>query len=126
MDILSVIRRHNHTTYTLAKEMGIKQSSLSNILNGNPTVETLRKVASKIPCSVAEFFIDELPEDFDLAVVRNSSTTEVEDEEPQKDIEITPGVFVCPHCGAGVSFNTFVVKEPSVSEDRKEAEHEQV
>lgn len=25
----------------------------------------------------------------------------------------SPGIFVCPHCGAGVSFNTFVVKEPA-------------
>jgi transcriptional regulator with XRE-family HTH domain len=123
MDILSVIRRHNHTTYTLAKEMGIKQSSLSNILNGNPTVETLRKVADKIPCSVAEFFIDELPEGFDLAAARRSSAAEAADDQPPTEQELAPGVFVCPHCGAGVSFNTFVVKEPA---EKKEAEHEQV
>lgn len=123
MDILSVIRRHNHTTYTLAKEMGIKQSSLSNILNGNPTVETLRKVADKIPCSVAEFFIDELPEGFDLAAARRSSAADAADDQPPTEQELAPGVFVCPHCGAGVSFNTFVVKEPA---ERKEAEHEQV
>ena len=125
MDILSVIRRHNHTTYTLAKEMGIKQSSLSNILNGNPTVETLRKVADKIPCSVAEFFIDELPEGFDLAAVRQSSTAEVVDEQPLRDQKLAPGVFVCPHCGAGVSFNTFVVKEPAVSEEKKEENNDE-
>jgi transcriptional regulator with XRE-family HTH domain len=122
MDILSVIRRHNHTTYTLAKEMGIKQSSLSNILNGNPTVETLRKVADKIPCSVAEFFIDELPEGFDMAAARRSSAAEAADDQPPTEQELAPGVFVCPHCGAGVSFGAFVVKEPS----EKEAEHEQV
>lgn len=122
MDILSVIRRHNHTTYTLAKEMGIKQSSLSNILNGNPTIKTLRQVAEKIPCSVAEFFIDELPDDFNLSAARQTSAAEAADEQPLTEQELAPGVFVCPHCGAGVSFSTFVVKEPM----EKEAEHEQV
>lgn len=122
MDILSVIRRHNHTTYTLAKEMGIKQSSLSNILNGNPTIKTLRQVAEKIPCSVAEFFIDELPDDFNLSAARQSSAAEAADEQPLTEQELAPGVFVCPHCGAGVSFNSFVVKEPV----GKEIEHEQV
>jgi transcriptional regulator with XRE-family HTH domain len=122
MDILSVIRSHGHTTYTLAKEMGIKQSSLSNILNGNPTIKTLRQVAEKIPCSVVEFFIDELPEDFNLSAFRPSSGADATDNQPQMESDVAPGVFVCPHCGAGVSFNTFVVKEPT----DKEVTHEQV
>ena len=60
MDILSVLKRHGHTTYTLAKEMKIKQSTLSNMLNGNPTVKSLKLMAEKMPCSVAEFFLDEM------------------------------------------------------------------
>ena len=103
--------------------MGIKQSSLSNILNGNPTVETLRKVADKVPCSVAEFFLDELPEDFDLAAVRKPK--EGADGLPmsnEPESAFAPGVFVCPHCGAGVSFSAFVVKEPS--EEKEESDEQ--
>lgn len=120
MDILEVIRRHGHTTYTLAKEMGIKQSSLSNILNGNPTVKTLRQMAEKIPCSIAEFFLDELPEDFDLAAVRkpkdDASDLPFDNQQPAT----TPGVFVCPNCGAGVSFGAFVVSKPAKEEKHDE------
>ena len=28
----------------------------------------------------------------------------------------SPGVFVCPHCGAGVSFGAFVVNKPAEKE----------
>lgn len=130
VNILPIIRKYNHTTNTLAKAMGIKQSTLSNALNGNPTLKTLRLMAEKIPCSVAEFFLDELPADFDLAAWREQMAAA---QKPQSDTdqlpfgqeqepEATPGVFVCPHCGAGVSFSAFVVKEPS--EEKEEGDEQ--
>ena len=131
MNILPIIRKYNHTTNTLAKAMGIKQSTLSNALNGNPTLKTLRLMAEKIPCSVAEFFLDELPEDFDLAAWR--AQMKQSDQQPVadgaadtlpfgqgEDPTQAPGVFVCPCCGAGVSFQTFVVQKPK--EENQECE----
>ena len=97
MDILAVIRRHGHTSYTLAKEMGIKQSSFSNMINGNPTVKTLRQIADKVPCSVAEFFLDELPEDFDLSAVRGDGG------EAPKESSMLPQALRCPKCGAALA-----------------------
>lgn len=119
MEILKVIQRYGETTYTIAKKMEIKQSSISNMINGNPTIETLRKLAKAIGCSVAEFFIDELSDDFDMSSYRQPKQEE-------KPAEAAPGVVVCPHCGAGISFTAVVTSIPkaaeSTSEEKKEGE----
>nr|DAH99607.1 MAG TPA: Helix-turn-helix XRE-family like protein [Bacteriophage sp.] len=38
----------------LADRLGIKQVTLSRTINGNPTIETLRKIASVLDCDVRE------------------------------------------------------------------------
>jgi transcriptional regulator with XRE-family HTH domain len=106
MDILSVLKRHGHTTYTLAKEMDIKQSTLSNMLNGNPTVKSLKLMAEKMPCSVAEFFLDELTEkDLEtmLEIVRNRDNQQQAVEQPKENEQSSSALtadvaFICPHC----------------------------
>lgn len=118
MDILKVIQRYGHTTYTIAKAMDVKQSSISNMINGNPTIETLRKIAKAAGCSVAEFFIDELPDDFDLSAYRQPKP---EAEAPAS----APGVLVCPHCGAGISFTAVVTSIPQAAESAKEEKKEE-
>lgn len=130
MDIKAIIQNHGYQVQELAKKMKIKQGTLSGMITGNPTVKSLNLIAEALGCSVAEFFLDELPADFDFAAWRErtvaahkpqSEADELpfnQDQEP----DATPGVFVCPHCGAGVAFGAFVVKEPM----EKEVEHEQV
>ena len=115
MDILSVLKRHGHTTYTLAKEMKIKQSTLSNMLNGNPTVKSLKLMAEKMPCSVAEFFIDEMSvKDLEalLEIARErenqqkqeptaeQTATAQADALPFKDEPVLTAdvALICPHC----------------------------
>ena len=120
MDILSVLKRHGHTTYTLAKEMKIKQSTLSNMLNGNPTVKSLKLMAEKMPCSVAEFFLDEMSvKDLEalLEIARErenqlkqeptapQTDTAQADALPFKDEPVlTPAAAIlCPHCGQAIT-----------------------
>ena len=38
----------------LADRLGIKQVTLSRTINGNPTIETLRKIAAVLDCDVRE------------------------------------------------------------------------
>ncbi len=121
MDIKAIIQSHGYQVQELAKVMKIKQGTLSGMITGNPTVKSLNLIAKALNCSVAEFFLDELPADFDLAAWRERTTAA---QKPQSEAdalpfgqeqeqEPAPGVFICPHCGAGVSFSAFVVKEPS-------------
>lgn len=111
MDIKSVIQRHGMQIQEVALKIGIKQSTLSGMLAGNPTVKTLRLIAENCGCSIAEFFFDELPADFEIPSLRDNNTIENENKQKSKE---TPGLFVCPNCGAGVQFSSFVVKDPSV------------
>ena len=38
----------------LADRLGVKQVTLSRTINGNPTIETLRKIAALLDCDVRE------------------------------------------------------------------------
>ena len=70
--IKDVIKEKGMTITELADKMGINRVSLSSMVNGNPTVETLNKIADAIGCPVTELF-----------------------EQPKKNsLSIT-----CPHCG---------------------------
>lgn len=132
MKINEVIERHGLEFREVSRRMGMKPSALQSAIDRNLTIKTLRLIANAIGCSLVEFFIDEVS-DGELAALLSAPAAAQPAAEPRKadalpfgqeqEPEPTPGVFVCPHCGAGVSFNTFVVKEPA---ERKEAEHEQV
>lgn len=66
MDIKSVIKEKGFTLEELAnilKKRGImpkaSKSSLSQSINGNPTLLTMRAIADVIGCEVVDFFKDE-------------------------------------------------------------------
>ena len=64
------------TITELADKMGINRVNLSNMVNGNPTVETLNKIALALNVPVTELF-----------------------EQPKKDsLSLT-----CPHCGKDIN-----------------------
>ena len=60
----------------LADKLGITVVGMSKILNGNPKIDTLEKIASALNVEIWELFIDE------ATIVKRSSTS-----------------HVCPHCG---------------------------
>lgn len=62
MRISKVIKEHGFTIQQVADTIGLQRSSLANTIGGNPTVETMRKIADAIGCNIAEFFADESKE----------------------------------------------------------------
>lgn len=62
MIISKVIRQHGFTIEQVAEKIGITRGSLANMIGGNPTVETLQKIADAIGCKRSEFFADEAEE----------------------------------------------------------------
>lgn len=77
MNIKEVIKKHGYTLEKVGNEIGVTKATISNMITkGNPTINTLRKIANVLGCSVTEFFEDETKE---------QSTT-----------------FVCPRCGASL------------------------
>ena len=78
--IKEVIKGKGMTITELADKMGINRVNLSNMVNGNPTVETLNKIADAIGCPVTELF-----------------------EKPQSDgFSIT-----CPNCGKSIKIKVY-------------------
>jgi transcriptional regulator with XRE-family HTH domain len=71
MRIKEVIKERGLTVAEVAKRMGVVPQALSRVINGNPTVEMIERVASALDVSVTELF-----------------------ERP------TAGNFTCPNCGA--------------------------
>ena len=74
--IKDVVKEKGMTITELADKMGINRVNLSNMVNGNPTVETLNKIADALNVPVTELF-----------------------EQPKKDtVSIT-----CPNCGKNIN-----------------------
>lgn len=60
MDIKKVIKEKGFTLEQTATKMGISRITLMQSLSGNPTVNTLQRVADAIGCRVVDFFADEI------------------------------------------------------------------
>ena len=56
MKIKKILKSKGYTIEQVAKEMGISRVTLTNSINGNPTVATLQKIADVVGCSVGDFF----------------------------------------------------------------------
>lgn len=88
MNIKDVIKKRGFTLEQVAAQMpnsrtngtGISKQTMTQVVNGNPQISTLRSIANIIGCSVGEFFIDEIK---------------------QQDT----ASFVCPRCGAKLVVN---------------------
>ena len=67
MNIKGVIKEKGWTLERLASEMknkngekGVSQASVSQLINGNPTIDKLQEIASIIGISVSELVSDEI------------------------------------------------------------------
>ena len=108
MDIKNVIQHKGLMMSQAAELMGITPQALSQIINGNPTVKKIEALAKAIGCSPAEFFADwkkspadELP--FDNGVENAENTSSAITNHAEQEGKSAPGMFICPHCGKGVS-----------------------
>ena len=88
MNIKKIVNKKGSAVSALAAEMpnrdgtkGIKQSAMSRIINGNPTIDTLKDLAKIIGVSLSEL---------------------VADDNDQQGTSLT-----CPHCGKllNIEFN---------------------
>lgn len=56
MQIKETMQRYGYTPTTLAKKMGVFDSTVSRLVTGNPTVQKLQELAEQIGCQRWEFF----------------------------------------------------------------------
>ena len=112
MNIKKVIKAKGWTMESLASEMknkngekGISQSSVSQLINGNPTLDKLIEIASIIGVSVSELLSDEEPE----AIIAIGGTS-----------------IRCPHCQREIALKVEVAPvEPVLSEEEQREQERQ-
>lgn len=80
--IKEICKEKGVTITSLAEKLNIKQESLSRAINGNPTVETLQKIADALGVSIVELFA-----------------------QPQNEL------YKCPKCGANLHISIEVQNE---------------
>lgn len=80
--IKEICKEKGVTITSLAEKLNIKQESLSRAINGNPTVETLQKIADALGVSIVELFA-----------------------QPQNE------PYKCPKCGANLQISIEVQNE---------------
>ena len=56
LNIKSAIAIRGKTMAWVARQMGVKLPTLSEMVSGNPTVDTLERIAAALHCDVAELF----------------------------------------------------------------------
>ena len=100
MDIKSVIKKYGVSQDDIAERMGCSKGYISQLANlkSEPTLRKLQELADAIGCKRWEFFKDEMEEEKD--VVESHQTTPAP---PAQEGKSAPGMFICPHCGKGVS-----------------------
>lgn len=54
--IKEIIKEKGYTIKSLSEKMNINRVNLSNMINGNPTVETLEKIADALNVPITELF----------------------------------------------------------------------
>ena len=73
MIISKVIKERGYTIGQVAESIGITRGSLANMIGGNPTVDTLQKIANVIGCSRADFFADEIIKPEEITIINHQS-----------------------------------------------------
>ena len=109
MQIKQVMQRYGYTPTSLAKKMGVYVSTVSRLIDGNPTVEKLDELARWIGCQRWEFFTDEM-QAAGMQVVPNGTETaqpSAADALPfgqQQHTAISQQAIICPHCHSALAF----------------------
>jgi transcriptional regulator with XRE-family HTH domain len=84
MDIQKLIKEKGFTQKEVAMKMGIEAGTLSRTINKpNPTVSTLRQIASIIGCDIMDFF---------------------KDEATHQEAPVPGNSITCPNCGCEIEF----------------------
>ena len=96
--IEQVIASRGLTKGAVAEKMGKQKQNINSLLT-DPRWSIIEAVADAIGITPQELMF--------------GST-----HQQSQPAQSAQGVFVCPHCGAGVSFGAFVVKEPAKEEEQ--------
>lgn len=72
LQIKEIAKEKGFTITALAEKMGMSQVSLSRIINGNPTAETLLKISVALEVDIRDLFKPSNSESFETLYVKRN------------------------------------------------------
>lgn len=73
--IKEIIKEQGTTIQNIADAIGVNRVTLSNSINGNPTVETLDKIATALGVPITELFAIPKKNDGTLGIIKHNEHT---------------------------------------------------
>ena len=71
--IKEVVKENGLTIEDLAKHLKMNRVSLSRIINGNPTVETLSKIATALGVGIEDLFVPSITDNYETIYVKRDN-----------------------------------------------------
>lgn len=111
LDIMRTIKERGLMAKDIAHKMGITHIAMSQRINGNPRLDTLRNLAEAIGCNIGDFFypIEEgMPKEGLFAQKQQPTEISTKLSDAQSTVNTTT---FCPHCGAKVRVGVVLLPE---------------
>lgn len=112
LDIMRTIKERGLMAKDIAHKMGITHIAMSQRINGNPRLDTLRNLAEAIGCNIGDFFypIEEECSPKEGLFAQKNHSTEMPSKTPDLQSTVNTTAF-CPHCGAKVRVGVVLLPE---------------
>lgn len=112
LDIMRAIKERGLIAKDIAHKMGITHIAMSQRINGNPRLDTLRNLAAAIGCNIGDFFYpieeDSTPKEGLFAQKQQLAEASAKNSDVQPSVNTTT---FCPHCGAKVRVGVVLLPE---------------
>lgn len=69
--IKELLKEKGVTQKDLAERLNVKQETVSRQISGNPTLNTLKDIASALDVEVKDLFTESLPDENDIFIIKD-------------------------------------------------------
>lgn len=121
LDIKRALKEHGYTSKEFAVKCGMSAASISQSINGNPTVKRLAELCEVLGCDITDLFypIDETGDENNAneaeVVADNKQTNRQTQSEgalgTASTLLMQPNPVFCPHCGKQVRVGVVLLPE---------------
>lgn len=111
LDIKRALKEHGYTSKEFAVKCGMSAASISQSINGNPTVKRLAELCEVLGCDITDLFypIDD-KEQNNIAEQGKLHENSITTPQAQTQPPVATTAF-CPHCGKQVRIGVVLLPE---------------
>lgn len=111
LDIKRALKEHGYTSKEFAVKCGMSAASISQSINGNPTVKRLAELCEVLGCDITDLFYPiDGEEQNNIAEQGKLPETSITTPQAQTQPPVATTAF-CPHCGKQVRIGVVLLPE---------------